>query len=189
MTHTQRICSLIILSSQGRLPVCIICYIRVKWWKLKWQKLKWQFVFHIQKIKHKQPCETAAVLVHVLCTPCNNAPLYDVTLFDANIQRVHACLVVTCHLHFWQKDQDLLRATVVTQGWNRYRRESARKVNPGQGTRNFSRRCSRQDLNPWPNHWARLTGLTAYVPAAAAGCGFVTLTFLDPENPSASVKK
>ena len=28
------------------------------------------------------------------------------------------CLAVTCHLHFWQNDQDLLHATVVTQGWN-----------------------------------------------------------------------
>ena len=32
--------------------------------------------------------------------------------------RVCACLGVTCHLHFWQNDWDLLRATAVTPGWN-----------------------------------------------------------------------
>ena len=26
------------------------------------------------------------------------------------------CLAVTCHLHFWQNDRDLLRATAVTRG-------------------------------------------------------------------------
>ena len=26
------------------------------------------------------------------------------------------CLFVTCHLHLWQNDRDLLRATAVTRG-------------------------------------------------------------------------
>ena len=34
------------------------------------------------------------------------------------------CLAVTCHLHFWRNDQDLLRATAVTRGWNAYRNKS-----------------------------------------------------------------
>ena len=29
------------------------------------------------------PCETAAVSVHILCTPCNHTPVYSVTLFKA----------------------------------------------------------------------------------------------------------
>ena len=33
-------------------------------------------------------------------------------------------LAVTCHLHFWQNDRDLLRATVVTRGWNGSRNKS-----------------------------------------------------------------
>ena len=37
---------------------------------------------------------------------------------------MYACLAVTCHLHFWQNDRDLLRATVVTRGWNGYRNKS-----------------------------------------------------------------
>ena len=35
---------------------------------------------------------------------------------------MYACLAVTCHLHFWQNDQDLLRATAVT----------TQKVDPGE---------------------------------------------------------
>ena len=41
---------------------------------------------------------------------------------------VHVCLAVTCHLHFWQNDRELLRAAAVTRGWNEYRNESAQKV-------------------------------------------------------------
>ena len=36
------------------------------------------------------------------------------------ISRVHVFLAVTCHLHFWQNDRDLLRATAVRLGWNGY---------------------------------------------------------------------
>ena len=42
----------------------------------------------------------------------------------SHIRQVYACLAVTCHLHFWQNDRDLLRATVVTRGWNGYRNKS-----------------------------------------------------------------
>ena len=54
--------------------------------------------------------ETAAVSVHMLCTPYSHAPVYSVTSFKAiNICRVRVCLAVTCHRHFWQNDRDLLR--------------------------------------------------------------------------------
>ena len=44
-----------------------------------------------------------------------------------------ARLTVTCHLHFWQNNLDLLRATAVTRGWNGYRnKESAQKGDPGE---------------------------------------------------------
>ena len=58
---------------------------------------------------------------HVLCTPYNHAPWHFI---QSHIRKVHVCLAVTCHLHFWQNDQDLLRATVVTWGWNRCRNKS-----------------------------------------------------------------
>ena len=43
---------------------------------------------------------------------------------QSHIQRVHACLAVTCHLHFWRNDGDLVCATAVTQRWNRYQNTS-----------------------------------------------------------------
>ena len=44
----------------------------------------------------------------VLCTPYNHAPCH---FMQSHIHEVYACLAVTCHLHFWRNDQDLLRAT------------------------------------------------------------------------------
>ena len=43
---------------------------------------------------------------------------------QSHIRKVYACLAVTCHLHFWQDDRGLLRATAVTRGWNGYRNKS-----------------------------------------------------------------
>ena len=40
------------------------------------------------------------------------------------IHKVYVCLAETCHLHFWQNDRDLLRATAVTRGWNGHRNKS-----------------------------------------------------------------
>ena len=64
------------------------------------------------------PHETAAVSAQVLCTPYNHALCH---FMQSHIRKVYACLAVTCHLHFWQNDRDLLRATAVTRGWNGYR--------------------------------------------------------------------
>ena len=41
---------------------------------------------------------------------------------QSHIGRVYVCLAVTCHLHFWQNDRDLWRATA--RGWNGYRNKS-----------------------------------------------------------------
>ena len=64
------------------------------------------------------PHESAAISAQVLCTPYNHAPCH---FMQSHIRKVYACLSVTCHLHFWQNDRDLLRATAVTRGWNGYR--------------------------------------------------------------------
>ena len=63
------------------------------------------------------PHESAVVSAQVLCTPYNHAPCH---FMQNHICKVYACLAVTCHLHFWQNDWDLFRATVATRGWNRY---------------------------------------------------------------------
>ena len=57
-----------------------------------------------------------AVSAQVLCTPYNHALCH---FMQSHIRKVYACLAVTCHLHFWQNDRDLLRATAVTRGWER----------------------------------------------------------------------
>ena len=67
------------------------------------------------------PHETAAVSAQVLSIPYNHAPCH---FMQSHIRKVYACLAVTCHLHFWQNDRDLLRATAVTRGWNGYRNKS-----------------------------------------------------------------
>ena len=39
--------------------------------------------------------------------------------------RVHSvCIAVTCLLRIWQNDRDLVCATMVTRGWNGYRKRS-----------------------------------------------------------------
>ena len=58
---------------------------------------------------------------HVLCTPYNHALCH---LMQNHIRKVHACLAVTCQLHFGQNDRDLLRVTAVTRGWNGHRTKS-----------------------------------------------------------------
>ena len=57
------------------------------------------------------PHETAAVSAQVMCTPYNHAPCH---FMQSHIRKVHACLAVTCHHHFWQNDRDLLHAIAVT---------------------------------------------------------------------------
>ena len=58
------------------------------------------------------PHETAAVLARSVYTtqPCTVSHHF----MQSHIHRVLMCLAVTCQLHFWQNDKDLLRATAVT---------------------------------------------------------------------------
>ena len=53
------------------------------------------------------PCETATILAHSVCTlqPCTMSHLFMQSHMH---RRVHACLAVTCHLHFWQNGWNLL---------------------------------------------------------------------------------
>ena len=66
---------------------------------------------------------------------------------QSHIHKVYARVAVTCHLHFWQNDQDLLRATAVTRGWNDAKIGVSTESWPWR--RKFSRRSCR-DSNPRP---------------------------------------
>ena len=62
------------------------------------------------------PRETAAISARSVCTiQPRTMPRH---FMQNHIRRLHACLAVTCHLHFWQNDRELLRATVMTRWWN-----------------------------------------------------------------------
>ena len=65
------------------------------------------------------PHETAAVSTQILCTPYNPAPCHHAPchFMQSHIRKVHACLTVTYHLHFWQNVRDLLRATAEEGVW------------------------------------------------------------------------
>ena len=106
------------------------------------------------------PHEIAAVSAQVLCTPYNHAPYH---FMQSHIRKVYACLVVTCHLHFWQNDRDLLRATVVTPGWNGYRNKSQhrkstleKKNSPAAPAGIPTRDLSITELSPPPT-WSTYT--------------------------------
>ena len=72
------------------------------------------------------PHETAAISAHSVYTI--QVPYH---FMQSHICKVHAYLAVTCHLHIWQNDWGLLRATAVTQGWNGYQNKSQhRKLTP-----------------------------------------------------------
>jgi len=56
----------------------------------------------------------SSTLVHVLCTQYNHVfacTLIQYHFMQSHILTVHECLIVTCHLHFWQHDQSLLAFT------------------------------------------------------------------------------
>ena len=54
----------------------------------------------------------------------HHTTMLHVTSCKATLRKVYACFAVTCYLHFRQNDRNLLHATAVTWGWNRYRNRS-----------------------------------------------------------------
>ena len=60
-------------------------------------------------------CRLGASSVYTI-QPCH--------FMQSHIRKVYACLAVTCCLHFWQNDWDLLHAAAVTRGWNGYRNKN-----------------------------------------------------------------
>ena len=61
---------------------------------------------------------------HVKLLPSQTCTSLQYHHIQSHVGNVHVCLAVTCHLHFWQNDRDLLCTTVVTQGWNWCRNKS-----------------------------------------------------------------
>ena len=70
------------------------------------------------------------------CSVCTMQPCISLQnhFIRSHILRIHVCLAVTCHLHFWQNDWDLLRLPHNTGGGTyRYRNMSQhRKLTLGK---------------------------------------------------------
>ena len=100
----------------------------------------------------------------VLCTPYNHAPCH---FKQSHIRKVYACLAVTCHLHFWQNDRGLLRATAVTRGWNGCRNKVITDSWPCR--RKFSRpSCMDSNQRPFNHESGVLTTELSPLPTTGA---------------------
>ena len=76
---------------------------------------------------------------------CN---IYSATI-RSHIRRMYLCLALNCHLHIWQEDLDLLRATAVTQAVERIPKMRV-STESWPWRRKFAR-CSCRDSNPGPS--------------------------------------
>ena len=101
---------------------------------------------------HVKCCRFGAGSVYTI-QPCTRLQCHFI---QSHIGRVYVCLAVTCHLHFWQNDWDLLCVTVVTRGWNGYWRVSTeswpwrkKMLLPGLEPETFWSQVRHS------NHWAR----------------------------------
>ena len=76
--------------------------------------------------------ETAAIRAYSVYTiqPCTMSHHF----MQSHIHRVHECLAVTCHLHFWQNDLEFLHAVAVTWGWIEYMNVDTGKEKSPVGT-------------------------------------------------------
>ena len=85
------------------------------------------YVHHILVCVHHILVYVHHILVYVLTAlfsryvTDNHAPCHFI---PKHVRTMHACLAVTCHLHFWQNDRDLFRASAVTRERNGYRNSS-----------------------------------------------------------------
>ena len=139
------VCVCVCVEGEGGSYWCV-CLYQVK------QPLKGQIV------KWLVPGETAAVSAHVLSTPYSHAPGYSAILFEATYV---GCMFVTCRMHFWQNDRDLLRATAVTRGCNKYRHVNKHGKNLKKGSLAGNRTChfSITGLSALPLSYPELSSL------------------------------
>ena len=85
--------------------------------------------------------------------PCTSLKCYFIQKY---IGRVHGCLAVTCHQHFWQNDRDLLRSTEKTRCWTGSEIKVSTESWPWK--RNFSSRsCVDSNTGPFDHDSGSLT--------------------------------
>ena len=122
--------------------------IQVMYWQRYWLLHGW---CHVKLLPSR--LSTRSVYTIQLCTSM------QCHFLQSHIHRVYVFLAVTCLLHFWQNDQDLLRATAVTlvcngnRNNNQHRKCTLEKTIlrpflPGLEPATFRSRVRRS------NHWA-----------------------------------
>ena len=117
----------------------------------------------------------------VLCTPYNHAPCH---FTQSHIRKVYTCLAVTCHLHFWQNDRGLLRATAVTRGWKGYRNNSQHRKLTLE--KKISRRsCRNSNPRPFDHESRALT--TELSPPPQRSCPVAAYTYRAHVRPGTSL--
>ena len=103
-----------------------------KWVAVAFYSMQWIST----ELVHIQRCLVVTWLVPLVISACSVYTVQSCTMschfMQSQIRRVYVWLAVTCHLHFWQNDLDLLWATAITRGWNGYWNKSAQKVDPGE---------------------------------------------------------
>ena len=67
------------------------------------------------------------------------------------------CFGVTCHLHFWQNDRGLLRATAVKRGWNGHRIRVSTQSRLWIKRKFFRRSCRVSNSQPFDHESGALT--------------------------------
>ena len=95
---------------------------------------------------------------------------------------MYACLGVNCHLHFWQNDRSLLRATAVTRGWNGH---LIRVSTQSWLWRRKSSRQSSRDSNsqPFDHESGTLTNMLSRLPWSISGSVFIVLITVQHKGP------
>ena len=93
--------------------------------------------------------------LHVSFFP-NRFPTLKSAHFNFAESKVHACLGVTCHLHFWQNDWGLLCATAIKWGWIKHWIRVNTQSWPWR--RKFSRQsCQDSNSRPFDHESSTLT--------------------------------
>ena len=103
------------------MPVCLSgCSLHTAFWNIHRSSVLTASVWLLHGWSHLKPLPSR----RMFCVHNKTMHHLQCHIIRSHILRMHLCLAVTCYLHFWQNDRDLLGATTVSRGWNGYRNKS-----------------------------------------------------------------
>ena len=120
-------------------------------------------------------CRLSASSVYTI-QPCTNLRCH---LIQSHLGRVYVCLAVTCHLHFWQNDRDLLRVITESRHWRRkFSRRSCRDANTGAFDHELDALTT--ELSPLPKYRRCTMELSDKISHHTQGQSTYTFSFIKP---------